>query len=624
MIRSSPSLASITALAASSPPLVPFVPAHEAHERAVAAAAASASATGTQGPSHATDTLDFGALDCSDADSWANELAELYSYVDAAELPGYQQAWLALVPDAEENGDYGNVLDRLVGRMVQGTEGDGMARTDVAEAVLYFLYGLPHTLPREMDREEFQQRQMEAMLRNIRVFRAVPDLIPRLVRVLMYYDALARPPPQHHHHQQQGQQQTGLEGDDGEEHLPEGSEIKSDRPHDAHAHAHLNLLLAILYHLLLPYTYPAPHPSLQSPPSSSSLSSAPITETERRSLSEEVMALETPLPVLLLGIVASLRDRTATGWPVKKLLLVLWKSIMVGFGTSGDLKACKDYQRFRQGLPPARSQLDARQSSHHQHPNQQLSVYPPTVPLKSSPASEAAFYGELSTKFPTFDLVRRPDHAPLFLDPLPPGRQPLDLSSLVKALAPIPQRAPYHSAPLGPASEIEQQQQQGDSGNGPYVHQPTPPPTPPPVANAPNVFEPPVKNKKSQLQTVQTRPFPLPISKAAHGKNLVPWSLQEANQLFEQRRYISLALLQLSDSRREWQADEQLAAAGQVPDQCRDPDLADLTKEKEDGPERLPHGDAETADERQRLRHVAVAYVRATSCGRKVRVLKKA
>ena len=84
------------------------------------------------------------------------------------------------------------------------------------------------------------------------------------------------------------------------------------------------------------------------------------------------MSLEPPLPVYLFNVVAGLRDKSAKGYPVKKvgsfsclvmlsdeshgpchqLLLVLWKTILTCCGGIRELASVKKLTRELAGLSP--------------------------------------------------------------------------------------------------------------------------------------------------------------------------------------------------------------------------------------------------------------------------------
>jgi hypothetical protein len=75
----------------------------------------------------------------------------------------------------------------------------------------------------------------------------------------------------------------------------------------------------------------------------------------------------------------------------------------------------------------------------------------------------------------------------------------------------------------------------------------TPAPTPPPSP----------KPKKQQYQTDQTKPFVFPFSPEAYiSKRMVPYAIDEADELYEKHLYVSLALFQIWRTREDYLLDE--------------------------------------------------------------------
>lgn len=58
------------------------------------------------------------------------------------------------------------------------------------------------------------------------------------------------------------------------------------------------------------------------------------------------------LPLILFSIVASLRDRMPKGYPVKKLLLLLWKTLLAVLGGMKEINKAKALARELAGLKP--------------------------------------------------------------------------------------------------------------------------------------------------------------------------------------------------------------------------------------------------------------------------------
>lgn len=58
------------------------------------------------------------------------------------------------------------------------------------------------------------------------------------------------------------------------------------------------------------------------------------------------------LPLILFNIVAGLRDRLPKGYPVKKLLLLLWKTLLACLGGMKEVNRAKALSRELAGLAP--------------------------------------------------------------------------------------------------------------------------------------------------------------------------------------------------------------------------------------------------------------------------------
>ena len=76
----------------------------------------------------------------------------------------------------------------------------------------------------------------------------------------------------------------------------------------------------------------------------------------------------------------------------------------------------------------------------------------------------------------------------------------------------------------------------------------TPAPSPPPTPNKP---------KKQQYQTDQTKPFVFPFSPEAYiSRRLVPYAIDEADELYGKHLHVSLALFQIWRTREDYLLDE--------------------------------------------------------------------
>ncbi|KAH9465085.1 hypothetical protein Pst134EB_004571 [Puccinia striiformis f. sp. tritici] len=233
---------------------------------------------------------------------------------------------------------------------------------------------------------------------------------------------------------------------------------------------------------------------------------------------EELMGLDPPLPIYMLSLVAGLREKNAKGYPVKKLLLLLWKSMLVTLGGMRDVDRVKKMVRSVESLPPNQST--------------------PASSFKVSPLDFYTFRKEIITKYPTY---------------VSPDVSEIYLARLAAAAAPTPIRpsAMYHPAnstiPHDPSGHIKALPNNN-------LQPGTPAPSPPP--------SPQQKLKKQQFQTDQTRPFVLPFS-AANAKlsssgvpSLVPRSIDEAGELYMSHLRISTELWQTWKVREEFMADE--------------------------------------------------------------------
>ncbi|KAJ3572645.1 hypothetical protein NP233_g2951 [Leucocoprinus birnbaumii] len=245
---------------------------------------------------------------------------------------------------------------------------------------------------------------------------------------------------------------------------------------------------------------------------------------------EEIMSLEPPLPVYLFSIISNLRDKSAKGYPIKKvkLLLLMWKTLLACWGGIRDYARVKQLARELAGLPPV-SDFNKK--------------------LKTSALDVEQYRNETSVKYPTFTPPKTP---PMNLADFPIAKS--NSSKLTQRLSqaynPIPLRHHYHHDDLEPAhtgmlpgqSGFQQHQMGPNSSFRGNPQPPTPAPSPPPSP----------KPKKQQYQTDQSRPFLLPFS-AKKGKkaNLVPFAIDEAERLFNKHLYVSLALTQMWRTRED-------------------------------------------------------------------------
>ncbi|KAJ7507480.1 hypothetical protein B0H11DRAFT_2313278 [Mycena galericulata] len=250
---------------------------------------------------------------------------------------------------------------------------------------------------------------------------------------------------------------------------------------------------------------------------------------------DELMSFEPPLPVYLFTVVSGLRDKSARGYPVKKLLLVLWKTLLSCCGGIRDHARVKKLARELAGLQTA---VDGGEAN-----------------IKSTPIDIETFRQETAVKYPTFTAPAQSPSAPPLLEIAAPKPIPITTTRLAQAYSPIPIRHHYHhddsdaaglphGVPGGGQHPFHAQQQQGPGGHRGVPQPATPAPTPPPPSPKP---------KKQQYQTDQSRPFLFPFSRNRFDKDarLVPFAVDEADKLYNRHMYVSLALAQMWRTRED-------------------------------------------------------------------------
>ncbi|KAH8830238.1 hypothetical protein DL96DRAFT_1592116 [Flagelloscypha sp. PMI_526] len=240
---------------------------------------------------------------------------------------------------------------------------------------------------------------------------------------------------------------------------------------------------------------------------------------------DELMSLDPPLPVYMFGVVASLKDKPAKGYPIKKLLLIVWKVLLACCGGIRDHVRVKKLSRELSGLPPI--------------PEGELSI-------KATPLDLESFRHESGIKYPTFSppsqILPRPEEPDLSKT-----FSRLTTSKLSQAYTPIPVRHHYHHDDIdsNPSGLPPNSNNFGgpNSQFRPGMPQPaTPAPSPPPSP----------KPKKQQYQTDQTRPFLFPFSRSRFGDGkLIPFAIDEADRLYNKHMYISTALTQMWKTRED-------------------------------------------------------------------------
>jgi Domain of unknown function (DUF3402) len=161
---------------------------------------------------------------------------------------------------------------------------------------------------------------------------------------------------------------------------------------------------------------------------------------------------------------------------------------------------------------------------------------PGPVVVKSTPIDLQIFRQETFVKYPTFT---------------PAPVQEIPSMKLAEALAPIPVRHHYNhqddndeaaNSILAANGYIPNRQSMGQNPQAA-----TPAPTPPASP----------KPKKQQYQTDQTKPFIFPFSSRSRvSRTLVPFAIDEADQLYAKHMHVSLALFQMWRTREDFILDE--------------------------------------------------------------------
>ncbi|KAE9406015.1 hypothetical protein BT96DRAFT_852276 [Gymnopus androsaceus JB14] len=232
---------------------------------------------------------------------------------------------------------------------------------------------------------------------------------------------------------------------------------------------------------------------------------------------DELMSLDPPLPVYLFNVVSGLRDKSAKGYPIKKLLLLLWKTLLSCCGGIRDHARVKALARELANLPTG---PEAEQCT---------------------PLDIEAFRQETYVKYPTFVPPQPPP-----ADVETPVLQPVSVqaaSKLAQAYSPIPVRHHYHTEDDSHSTHPHNAPfQNNGSSFRPNPQPATPAPSPPPGP----------KPKKQQYQTDQSRPFLFPFSKTqGRAAKLVPFAIDEADKLYNRHMYVSLALMQMWRTRED-------------------------------------------------------------------------
>ncbi|EEH09287.1 conserved hypothetical protein [Histoplasma capsulatum G186AR] len=253
-------------------------------------------------------------------------------------------------------------------------------------------------------------------------------------------------------------------------------------------------------------------------------------------LKKDIAALKPNILVFLVEIIARLRWEDAATIPLSRVILLLWKCLLLLFGGSDSLA------RVKAGLEPKYGTLEAASKS------SKLPV------LTASPLDYHIFRQEITSKYPAYNP--------------PPPLVPFELENN-SILPPLPSYSCRYNSEstlfsgIGPASL---------SGNGSILHQSvhiaTPAPSPPPSPMGPGGKG----GKKQNYQTNQHFPFMYPpldqtsndiggkgssevqdrvVGKKWEGSD-VPASIIEAGHLFSSRMKMTRAMRQLWEEREKF------------------------------------------------------------------------
>lgn len=239
-----------------------------------------------------------------------------------------------------------------------------------------------------------------------------------------------------------------------------------------------------------------------------------------------VVAMSPPLPLILYNVVAGLRDRMPKGYPVKKLLLLLWKTLLACLGGMKEINKAKALSRELAGLKPDDKDSEPGWTDSSAEPSADFT--------KASPIDITSFHRDTSVKYPTFE-------------PQPAVELPIPSEKLSDGIKPLPPRPNYHSTEIPSAKS-------GNEGlRDPMASTPAPQTSAPlPATPAPTPPQSPLqKPKKQQYQTDPTKPFLFPYSRSTTTSSLVPFAIQEADKLYSKHSYVSLGLWQLWQEREE-------------------------------------------------------------------------
>ncbi|KAH8550495.1 hypothetical protein BGW37DRAFT_66525 [Umbelopsis sp. PMI_123] len=216
-----------------------------------------------------------------------------------------------------------------------------------------------------------------------------------------------------------------------------------------------------------------------------------LIETLRhdQSLSSDLDNLDPHLIVFLFGLISQLREKNLKMFPVKKLLLVVWKSMLVSFGGREEVERTRDTIRRYFSLPEVRLQ---------------------DMQTRSTPLDLHAFSQEIVQKYPTYTLPAFPGHVgrPELIKPSPA------IQSILSA---------NHGPSPNPPGLITTAKTQGN-------------------ASKPGTSAQQAKRVNNGNQNGYREPLVLPFSSWDMD---VPRSIKEAGEMYTEHMYVSLATLQV-------------------------------------------------------------------------------
>ncbi|EIW70890.1 hypothetical protein TREMEDRAFT_68268 [Tremella mesenterica DSM 1558] len=230
---------------------------------------------------------------------------------------------------------------------------------------------------------------------------------------------------------------------------------------------------------------------------------------------DELMSMSPCLLLVLFDMLAGLKERPPGGYPFKKLLLLLWKTLLACLGGMNDATKAHALTRELAGLGPEIKHF-----------------------TKATPIDISSFRQDTSIKYPTFS-------------PSPSFSIPVSNERLAEGIKPLPSRPNYYSteipAPSKPPPESVAQPPPQPTQPMPGTPAPSPPPSPIPM-----------KPKKQQFQTDPNKPFVFPFSRLSlNGPgSLVPYAIDEADKLYHKHAYVSLGLYQMWTEREEYIREE--------------------------------------------------------------------